>query len=121
MPQLIKLPTFKDTRGNLTVIEKILPFEVKRVYYIYNCTNEERGGHRHKKTIQALICLKGSCIIDCNDSIQKKSFVLKSPDTALIIMPEDYHTMHTFTNDAVLLVLASEYYDISDYINEDYQ
>lgn len=120
MPQLINIPTFKDSRGDLTVIEKILPFEIKRVYYIYNCTDAERGGHRHKKTIQALICLNGSCTIECNNNKVKNMFILSEPDKLLLLMPEDYHTMNNFSKDAILLVLASEYYNADDYINENY-
>ena len=116
MPQLINFPTYKDSRGYLTVIEKILPFNIKRVFYIYNCSDIERGGHRHKKTIQALTCLNGSCIVDCNTNNYKNSFFLNSPDTGLILMPEDYHTMHSFSKNAILLVLASEYFDSDDYI-----
>lgn len=121
MSQILHLPTFSDNRGRLTVLEKVLPFEIKRVYYIYDCPSSGRGGHRHKKNIQALICVKGSCIIDFNNPTEKKSVILDKPDTVLILMPEDYHTMHSFTPDAVLLVLASEYFDADDYIDEDYQ
>lgn len=121
MSEIIKLPTHTDKRGDLTIIEKILPFEIKRVYYIYNCSDAGRGGHRHKKNIQALVCVKGSCVIDCNNGIEKKSVTLNKPDEALLLLPEDYHTMHSFTRDAVLLVLASEYFDADDYIDEDYK
>jgi len=118
MSQLIKLPTFKDSRGDLTVIEKILPFEIKRVYFIYNCPEIKRGGHRHIKTIQALICLKGSCTIDCTNNKNKITYILNEPDILLLLMPEDYHTMYGFSEDAILLVLASEYYNSDDYIHE---
>jgi len=120
MSQILKLPTFKDNRGSLTVLEKILSFTIKRVYYIYNCSCSERGGHRHKKTKQALICISGSCVIDCNDGKEKKTVLLNEPDKVLVLMPEDYHTMHSFSPDAVLLVLASEFFDAEDYIDEDY-
>jgi len=120
MPKIFKLPTYKDNRGNLIVLEKILPFEIKRLYYIYNCTDKERGGHRHKTNTQALICIKGSCIIDCNNGIEKQSFLLNKPDYGLLLQPEDYHKMHSFTPDAILLVLASQYFDANDYIDEDY-
>jgi dTDP-4-dehydrorhamnose 3,5-epimerase-like enzyme len=120
MAKEIKLPTHTDSRGSLTVIEKVLPFEIKRIYYIYNCSDQERGGHRHKKTIQALICIKGSCIVDWNNGCDKGTVLLNKPDSVLLVMPEDYHTMHSFSADAVLLVLASEYFDADDYIDEDY-
>jgi dTDP-4-dehydrorhamnose 3,5-epimerase-like enzyme len=120
MPEIINLPTHTDNRGSLTVLEKILPFEIKRIYYIYNCSDINRGGHRHKKTLPALICLNGSCVIDCNNGIEKSSISLDKPDKALLVMPEDFHIMHSFSKDAVLLVVASEYYDANDYINKDY-
>jgi dTDP-4-dehydrorhamnose 3,5-epimerase-like enzyme len=121
MSQILKLPTHTDNRGSLTILEKVLPFEIKRVYYIYNCSDTKRGGHRHKKNIQALICVKGSCVIDCNNGYEKKSVVLDKPDVVLVLMPEDFHTMHSFTKDAILLILASEYFDADDYIDEDYE
>jgi dTDP-4-dehydrorhamnose 3,5-epimerase-like enzyme len=120
MAEIIKLPTHIDSRGSLTVIEKVLPFEIKRVYYIYNCNDLLRGGHRHKKTIQALICIKGSCSVRWNNGKTRDSVILNSPDELLLVMPEDYHTMSEFSKDSILLVLASEYYDKNDYIGEDY-
>jgi dTDP-4-dehydrorhamnose 3,5-epimerase-like enzyme len=120
MPQILKLPTYKDNRGDLTVLEKVLPFEIKRIYYIYNCSDVDRGGHRHKKNIQALICVNGSCIIDCNNGTEKTTVTLNEPDKVLVLMPEDYHIMRNFTPNAILLVIASEYFDADDYIDEDY-
>jgi hypothetical protein len=120
MPRIIQVPTYKDSRGSLAVVEKLLPFEIKRLYYIYDCSNLPRGGHRHKKNMQALVCVKGSCIIDWNNGIEQGTMLLSRPDALLLLMPEDYHTMHDFSPDAVLLVLASEYFDSDDYIDEDY-
>ena len=67
MGKLIELPTYSDPRGNLTVVEKCLGFEIKRVYYIYNTDRKERGFHKHKKTYQALISVSGSCRISIKD------------------------------------------------------
>ena len=61
MAELIDLTTFIDKRGHLTVIEKVIPFEIKRIFYIYGVDDSTRGGHRHKQTSQAAICIKGSC------------------------------------------------------------
>ena len=66
MAHIINLPTFGDDRGSLTIIEKVLPFEIKRLYYIYGA-DSKRGGHRHKTTTQALITLNGSCEIFINN------------------------------------------------------
>lgn len=78
----------------------------------------ERGDHRHKKAIQALIAVSGSCNVIIEKNEVKKIYLLDSPDKCLIVNPEDWHTMDNFSSDGVLLVLASEYYDADDYIRE---
>lgn len=120
MAKLINLTTFTDKRGNLTVIEKVLPFEIKRIFYIYGVDSSRRGGHRHHKTYQAAICLKGSCIVSNNDGLRKETFVLDSPAKCLLLEPQDWHQMHGFTSDSILMVVASEYFDPDDYIYEMY-
>jgi len=119
MAHIIELPTFEDERGNLTVVEKILPFDIKRFYYIYDVSNK-RGGHRHKKTIQALISLGGSCEIYVNNGEKEEIFLLDTPNKCLILDPKDWHTMDKFTKGSTLLVFSSEYYDVNDYIDEEY-
>lgn len=119
MAYIITLPTFKDERGNLTVVEKVIPFEIKRFYYIYDATNK-RGGHRHKKTIQALISLGGSCEIYVNNGDNEETFLLDIPNKCLILDPKDWHTMDNFSKGSTLLVFSSEFYDINDYIDERY-
>lgn len=119
MAYLIDLPTFGDARGNLTVVEKLIPFDIKRFYYIYDVT-DKRGGHRHHKSIQALICLGGSCEIYLNNGQKEEIVLLDSPSKCLIVEPEDWHTMDKFTEGSILLVFASEYYDVNDYIDERY-
>jgi dTDP-4-dehydrorhamnose 3,5-epimerase-like enzyme len=116
MGELIKLQSFHDSRGSLTVLEKVLNFDIKRVYYIYNTTNLRRGNHKHLKTIQAAICLSGKCTINIENGNENKSYLLDSPEKCLKINPEDWHYMDDFSSDCILLVLASEYYDESDYI-----
>lgn len=120
MAKIIDLKTFTDERGNLTVVEKVLPFEIKRIFYIYGVDNSERGGHRHHKTQQAAICIKGSCRIDSFDNENHQTFSLDSPSKCLIIEPNDWHVMSHFTEDAILMVLASEFYNPQDYIYEPY-
>jgi len=117
---LINLKTFCDRRGNLTVIEKIIPFDIKRIFYIYGVDSSVRGKHRHKKTIQAATCIQGKCTIWNNDGKNKEEFVLDSPDKCLILEPTDWHKMYNFSPDAILMVLASEYFDYNDYIFEEY-
>lgn len=116
MAHIIHLKTFSDTRGNLTVIEKEIPFAIKRIFYIYGVDDSVRGGHRHHTTVQAAICIHGSCIVSNDNNKVQEDFVLDHPEKCLILQPEDYHTMHHFSPDAVLLVLASTEFNADDYI-----
>ena len=120
MAYTIDLKTFTDARGNLTVIENVLPFPIKRIFYIYGVDYSERGSHRHHKTIQAAICIKGRCRIYNNDGRTEKTFYLNTPSKCLILRPEDWHKMFNFTKNAILMVLASENFDEKDYIFEKY-
>jgi dTDP-4-dehydrorhamnose 3,5-epimerase-like enzyme len=120
MAYLVDLKTFTDQRGNLTVIEKTIPFDIKRIFYIYGVDSSVRGGHRHKKTTQAAICIQGTCHINNHNNNGKTEFILDRPNKCLILEPEDWHTMDNFSPDAILMVLASEYFDQNDYIFEPY-
>lgn len=120
MAKLIDLKTFTDARGNLTVIEKIIPFDVKRIFYIYGVDDSVRGGHRHKITVQAAICIKGSCRIYNNNGSDSEYFTLDNPSKCLLLSPDDWHSMDQFSEDAILMVLASAYFDAEDYIYEPY-
>lgn len=120
MAYQISLKTFTDKRGNLTVIERTIPFDIKRIFYIYGVDDSIRGGHRHHKTIQAAICLRGTCTVRNDDNTTVQEFVLDSPDKCLILEPKDWHQMYDFSEDAILMVLASEFYDEKDYIFERY-
>lgn len=119
MAHLTDLPTFPDPRGSLTVLEKVVPFPIRRIYYIYKA-NSLRGGHRHKNTRQLLVSVSGSCEVFVNNGREKSTFALDSPSKGLVLELEDWHTMDNFTRDCVLLVLASEPYDPDDYIDEPY-
>jgi dTDP-4-dehydrorhamnose 3,5-epimerase-like enzyme len=121
MAHLQNLTTFTDKRGNLTVIEKTIPFDIRRIFYIYGVDSSVRGGHRHHQTRQAAICIKGSCTIFNNDGEQTQEFQLDTPAKCLIIEPKDWHQMCNFSPDAILMVLASEYFDEKDYIFEKYE
>lgn len=118
MAYLINLPTFKDNSGTLTVVEKLIPFKVKRFFFIYD-VKKLRGGHRHKKNTQALICVNGKSDIYLNNGIEENFFCLDRPNICLIVEKEDWHTMKIYKN-SVLLVCASEFYDKNDYIDEEY-
>lgn len=120
MAHIINLTTFKDTRGILTVLDHVVDFEIKRLFYIYAVDDSDRGGHRHHDTHQAAICIQGSCSITNDDNKKIETFILDSPDKCLILEPQDWHMMHDFSKDAILLVLASTEFDPSDYIYEPY-
>ncbi|MGK5094685.1 FdtA/QdtA family cupin domain-containing protein [Deltaproteobacteria bacterium TL4] len=121
MAYLIELPSFKNELGALTVIEQKLPFEIKRVYYIYDVPKDViRAGHRHKNNTQALVCIKGECVLYLNNGKKEEEILLSQPNQCLILETEDWHTMHHFSEDSVLLVMASALYDVDDYIDEPY-
>lgn len=120
MAYIIDLKTYTDERGNLTVIENVLPFDIKRVFYIYGVDNSVRGGHRHHYTIQAAVCIKGECKIYNNNGCEEHVFHLDKPSKCVILMPEDWHSMFEFSEDAILMVLASENFNEKDYIFEKY-
>lgn len=111
-----------DERGSLIAIEnnKNIPFEVKRVYYIFDTKeNVRRGFHAHKNLKQVLICVKGSCKIHLdNGKGETSEVILDKPDQGLMIQSNLWREMYDFSSDAVLLVLASEYYIESDYIRD---
>lgn len=121
MAYILPIQTISDSRGVLTVLDKIVPFEIKRLFYIYNVEGTDRGGHRHITTYQAAICIQGSCIISNHDGEKLEEFQLDSPSKCLILEPRDWHTMHGFTSNAILLVLASTTFDPSDYIYQPYR
>ena len=119
MAKKIKLKKFTDKRGSLTVLDKEIKCKVERTYLIYNA-GKERGGHRHKKNIQAMIAVQGSCKIFVNDGKNKKYFILSNKNDCLILKPNDWHVMNSFSKNCILLVLCSEKYHKNDYINEPY-
>lgn len=119
MQQLLEFKVFGDDRGSLVSLEqnKNIPFDIKRVYYIYG-TKEivRRGFHAHKNLSQVLICVSGSCKILVDDGKTKKDVLLESPEKGLLITGLIWREMFDFSPDCVLMVLASDYYDESDYI-----
>lgn len=120
MSHLIELNTFSSELGNLTVFEKIIPGSIKRVFYIYGAGGMTRGGHRHHKAWNALVCLHGNCRVYSNDGVIEEFFTLDQPNVCLILEPKDWHIMDSFSDDAILVVLSNEYYDREDYIDEPY-
>lgn len=108
-----------DDRGQLISLEEFndIPFAVKRVYYMYDTgENVRRGFHAHKHLEQILICIHGSCKILLDNGNEKKIISLEKPYEGLYVANDMWREMFDFSPDAVLLVLASELYDESDYI-----
>lgn len=118
---LIDLNSLGDERGELVVIENLknIPFEIKRVYYVFNTElGVARGFHAHKKLKQIAICVSGSCKFIMDDGKNKESIILNTPKKGLLIDKMQWHEMHDFSENCVLLVLASDIYDESDYIRD---
>ena len=110
-----------DSRGQLIAIEecKDIPFDIKRVYYMYDTTEEAvRGKHAHKSLEQILICTSGSCKILLDDGKDKEVVELNKPYEGLYISNAIWREMYDFSSNGVLMVLASDYYDESDYIRD---
>ncbi len=108
-----------DERGSLAALEEYrnIPFNIKRVYYMFNTVpNVRRGCHAHKELNQVLVCVKGSCRILMDDGKEKKEVLIGSPAQGLFVGKMIWHEMYDFSPDCVLLVLASDYYDETDYI-----
>lgn len=117
--KLIDLRKIHDVRGNLTPIEGgvDIPFDIKRVYYLYDVPGgESRGAHAHKKLYQLLIAVNGSFSITLDDGEQKVTHILKRPYYGLLIVPGIWRDIDDFSSGSVCLCLASEHYDINDYI-----
>lgn len=118
---LISLQVHGDDRGSLIALENghNLPFDVKRVYYIYNTKPDiARGFHAHKKLKQLLIAVSGSVTIKSEYGGQIKEYTLSKPDEGLLIEGLVWREMHDFSPDCVLVVLADEYYNENDYIRD---
>ena len=112
-------PPHGDDRGQLVAIEatKDLPFEVRRVYYIHDTLpGVRRGFHAHRNLQQILLCVNGSCKIHLDNGTDTAEVLLDKPNIGLYISNDMWREMYDFTPGAVLLVLASEYYDEADYI-----
>ena len=110
-----------DERGQLIALEefKDIPFEIKRVYYMYDTgENVRRGFHAHKSLQQILICIHGTCKILLDNGTEKKVVPLEKPYEGLYIPNNMWREMYDFSPDAVLMVLASDYYKEEDYIRD---
>jgi WxcM-like, C-terminal len=121
--KIIDLPRVNDRRGNLTFIEggRHVPFEVKRVYYLYDVPGgAERGGHAHKNLHQLIIAMSGSFDVVLNDGAQQKRFHLNRSYFGMYVCPMIWRELDNFSSGSVCMVLASNLYDEADYYR-DYQ
>ena len=119
--RIIDLPKISDPRGNLTFIEggRHVPFEIKRVYYLYDVPGgAERGGHAHKNLHQLIIALSGSFDVILDDGIQKKRFHLNRSYYGMYVCPMIWRELDNFSSASVCMVLASNLYDDADYYRD---
>jgi len=118
---IIELPKIKDHRGNLTFLEGMrhIPFEIKRVYYLYDVPGgESRAGHAHRALESVIIAVNGSFDVLIDDGNQKRTHTLSRAHEGLYLCPGIWRELHNFTSGSVCLVLASEHYDEDDYFRE---
>ena len=117
---LIDIRRYSDTRGYLSVIENDIdiPFEIKRIYYLYLVPEVARGAHAHKALQQLLIATSGSVDVIMDDGTNKQTFHLDKPWKGLLIPPGLWRDLENFSGGAVLMCLASEKYDANDYIRD---
>ena len=118
--QLIDIPKIHEIRGNLSVIEgNTIPFEMKRVYYLYDVpSGAERGGHAHKKLRQFMIALSGSFDVVLNDGSKQKIITLNKPNVGLLIVNGIWRELENFSSGSVCLVIASDVFVEEDYIRD---
>lgn len=119
--RVIELPKIVDARGNLTFIEggRHMPFDVRRVYYLYDVPGgAERGAHAHKDLRQLIISVSGSFDVGLDDGATRRTFHLNRPYQALYVCPMIWRDLENFSSGSVCLVLASNAYSEDDYFRE---
>lgn len=118
---LHRLPKVDDIRGLLSFgeIGKHVPFDVKRYFLVYGVSSKEiRGEHAHKSLHQFLVCVHGSCHVMADDGVTREEFVLDDPSIGVYLPPQTWGVQYKYSPDAVLMVLASDYYDAADYVRD---
>lgn len=119
--RIINLPKISDPRGNLSFIEggRHIPFEIKRVYYLYDVPGgSDRGSHAHKSLHQFIVAMSGSFDVVLDDGREKRRFHLNRSYYGLYVCPMMWRYLDNFSSGAVCMVLASDYYDEADYIRD---
>ncbi len=123
---ILPLRKINNRAGNITIIEgeQIIPFDVKRIYYLYDIPGgESRGGHAHIGLTQLIVAASGAFDVLLDDGINKKIVTLNRPDYGLLVVPGIWRELMEFSSGSICLVLASHKYDESDYIrnNDDFK
>ena len=119
--RLIDLPKIADPRGNLTIAEerKDIPFDIKRVYWVYDVpSGENRGGHAHRQCSEFIVAVSGSFTVTLNNGTEQKTYLLNHPYQGLLVGTGIWRTLDDFSSGAVCLVLASERFAEDDYIRD---
>ncbi len=119
--KIIDLPKIIDPRGNLTVAEQMInvPFDIKRVYWVYDIpAGENRGGHAHKQCRELIIAASGSFTVTVDDGRGKRTFLMNHPYQGLLVETDVWRTLDDFSSGAVCLVIASELFEEEDYIRD---
>jgi hypothetical protein len=116
---ILPLNKIHNRAGNITIVEgqKNIPFDIKRIYYLYDIpSGEDRGGHAHIELRQLIVAASGSFIVLLDDGTNKKIVTLNRPDYGLLVVPGIWRELMEFSSGAICLVLASDIYKESDYI-----
>jgi hypothetical protein len=119
--RIIELKKIVDPRGNLTVTEEMtdVPFEIRRVYWVYDVpSGESRGGHAHKHCRELIVAISGSFHVTLDDGTSKETYLLNHPYQGLVVETGIWRTLDDFSSGAVCLVLASDLFEEEDYIRE---
>ncbi len=118
---IIEIDKHHHDKGNISVVEnvKTIPFEIKRVYYLYDVPGgESRGGHAHRELRQLIVAASGSFDVTLDDGNVKRTFSLNRPYQGLLVVPGIWRELNNFSSGSVCLVLASQIYDEEDYLRE---
>lgn len=119
--KIVNFPKVTDVRGNLSFIEQNnqVPFEIRRVYYLYDVpVGATRGGHAHRGLHQVIIALSGSFDVVLDDGFKKRTFFLNRPHYGLYVPPRIWRELEDFSSNSVALSIVSEVYDESDYVRD---
>lgn len=113
---LVDVPTFTDERGAISVMDKELPFGVKRIFWLHHIVEgKDRGAHALLDSTEIIVAVHGSFVVDLDDAVNKTSVLLDSPDKGLIIRPGVWFRTHSYKEDGVTLVIAEEEYTRDKY------